>query len=656
VPDHQEFPVPRQSDATKAAIKNAVDIVALAHDYNLPLRRTGSKYKALCPFHDDHNPSLELNPERQSFKCWSCGIGGDVFDFVQNYEHVDFPEALRMLAERAGIVLESPSPGVAVASEGPSKSDLLEVHAWAEQLFIDALARSQSARDYLAGRGLSAPMIEAFRLGHAPEERGWLLAEGRKRGFSATLLEQAGLVTRVEERGGVIRERFRGRVMFPIHDERGRAIGFGGRILPEVEREMSAQGKNVAKYLNSPETALFQKRRVLYAADLARSAARESGWVAVVEGYTDVIAAHQVGLGNVVGTLGTALGDDHVQGLRRLADLVVLVFDGDAAGQSAADRALEVFLGHELDVRVLSLPANLDPCDFLLKEGAEAFRGLVSRAVDPLAFLLDRAGDRFDLVGIEGSRRAAEWVLGILSRVPALQKMGLDLKLAKSLDSLAHRLNLPVEPLQRRLQELRRAAAPRKASRRVSRATADPSATGPSAAAAGTGGESSTTGASPPLDVKGLDPIDRELIEIVLGEPEAVAHLVSRVAISTLRDAPLRAILQVCYDLQAEGQSPRCQEVMLRLTDARVRQLAAALASSMDSAPLPDEVRPAPWQDRLRGVLTTLAERERQGRLRDLGLALAETDEAANPDAYRALRLEYLRLMFQRPDTKKDAS
>ena len=341
--------MPRQSDATKAAIKNAVDIVGLVGEY-LPLRRAGSKYKALCPFHNDHNPSLEVNPERQSFKCWVCAAGGDVFDFVQKYEHVDFPEALRMLAERAGIVLESLSVAVPVPERGPSKSDLLAVHAWAEQVFRKALPGSeQASRLRRASRTRAQRGTVPGRL--CPARTGLAAVSGAE---ARLLFGTPGRIGAGFPNGrlpGLVRERFRGRLIFPIHDEQGRAIGFGGRILPELEREMVAQGKNVAKYLNSPETALFQKRRVLYAADLARAASREAGWVAVVEGYTDVIAAHQVGLCNVVGTLGTALGQDHVRGLKRLADLVVLVFDGDTAGQSAADRALEFFLGQELDVR-----------------------------------------------------------------------------------------------------------------------------------------------------------------------------------------------------------------------------------------------------------------------------------------------------------------
>ena len=664
MPEYQELPVPRHSDATKTAIKNAVDIVALVSEY-LPLRRAGSKFKALCPFHDDHNPSLEINPERQSFKCWSCSAGGDVFDFVKNYEHVDFPEAMRMLAERAGIVLDSPpvSAFASVALAGPSKFDLLAVQAWAEELFARLLAKSEAARAYALGRGLTAASIEQFRLGYSPIERGWLASEGRSRGYSTQLLEQAGLVSRPEDSPGTVRERFRGRLIFPIHDERGRAIGFGGRILPEVERAMASQGKNVAKYLNSPETALFQKRKVLYAADRARAACREAGWVAVVEGYTDVIAAHQVGLCNVVGTLGTALGEDHVQGLRRLADLVVLVFDGDDAGQTAADRALEFFLGHELDVRILSLPANLDPCDFLLKEGADAFRGLVAGAVNPLAFVLQRAATRFDFGAIEGSRRAAEWVLGILSQVRVKRGFGsMDMKLEKAVDSLSSRLKLRVEPLRRRLQEMLRTS------------TRFPGPGKPSSAGSSAGqvSASSSLRLSPeelspdptagggvptaPLRLSELDPFDRELIQVVLNEPSAVSTLVSRLVVASLRDAPLREILQACYDLHGEGQVPRSEDIMRRLEDPQVRALAAAFLLPMDPAPLPENVRPASWQERLEGVLVMLAERERQNRLRDLRLALAETDPIANPGEYRALQLECLRVGYQRPNLKKGAS
>jgi DNA primase len=634
--------VPRQPESILAAIKSAVDIVALVGEY-LPLHRAGSKFKALCPFHNDHNPSLELNPERQSFKCWSCGAGGDVFDFVKDYERVDFREAIRMLADRAGIALDNPPGG---ASRGPSKGDLMAVNAWAEAEFAAALSGSAEALSYVDRRGIGRDSVAKFRLGYAPPGRDWLTGRARRKGFSIELLEKAGLVARPQDAPGQVRERFRGRLMFPIHDPRGRTLGFGGRILPEAEKAMAEAGRNVAKYLNSPETALFQKRRVLYAADLARNAAREAGWVAVVEGYTDVIAAHQVGLANVVGTLGTALGDDHVLALRRLADRVVLVFDGDEAGQAAADRSLEIFLGHEVDVRVLSLPSNLDPCDFLLKEGAGAFRALVEKAVDPLSFALRRAEARFDLDSLEDSRRAAEWVLAILARVPVTNRAGLDVKVGKALDALSQRLRVPVATLDRRLKQMRRAAS--RPAPRERPAVAD-----------GTEAAAVEAPAAPPVRPSDLDPVDRELIQVVLNEPAAVRRLISRVAVSSIRDAPLRMILQASYDLYSEGEPPTFERVALRLADPGVRALAAGLLLSIEPGPLNEDTKPpAPWPERLAGVLAKLDRRDREDRLREVEAALRETDAVNDPDGYRALRYERFKLLMnQRPDTKKsDAS
>jgi DNA primase len=639
--------VPRHSDTNTSAIKNAIDIVTLVGEYlgQSQLRRAGTKYKARCPFHDDHNPSLEINPERQSYKCWSCGAGGDIFDFVKNIDHVEFPEALRMLADRAGIVLERPAPH-AGSSRGPSKSELFELNAWAEQLFAKALQESSSAIEYVSGRGLTRQSLERFHLGYAPAERGWLLAHARQNRLSMDMLEQVGLVSHPADSPGLVRERFRGRLMFPIHDDQGRTIGFGGRILPETERALAEQGKHVAKYLNSPETPLFHKRTVLYAADLARAASREEGWVAVVEGYTDVIAAHQAGVYNVVGTLGTALGQDHLRALLRQSDRVVLVFDGDLAGQSAADRALEFFLSSELDLRVLCLPANLDPCDFVQKEGAAAFRALALQAADPLAYLLARAASRFDLDSGEGSRRAAEWVLGVMSRIPETHHLGLEVKQAKALDTLSHRLHVPVETLNRWRRELRRSAAPARPA--GNRGPEEPAL---AAGASGTQrGHSEPPPVSPPIRQSDLDRNDLELIQIVLNEPSAVTCLIGRVDAQTMHDAPLRQILQACYDLQAEGQAPSYANLMVRLDDPAVRALAASLVaapplSTPDPGRFRENLRPAPWRERLEEMLIVLENRARQARLRELKRSLDEIDHQADPDAHRAIQLEYHRLL-----------
>ncbi len=625
----------RHSDSILSAIKSTVDIVTLVGDY-VRLRRAGSKYKGLCPFHQDHNPSLEVNPDRQSYKCWSCGAGGDIFDFVKNIEHVEFPEALRMLADRAGITLERERSPIATAEKGPSKSDLLAVNSWAEELYARALEAAPDVLRYVDKRGLSRGSVERFRMGYAPETRGWLLEQARKKGIDRGLLEEAGLIAESPDEPGVFKDRFRGRLIFPIHDDRGRTVGFGGRILPEVQERLTARGLQTGKYLNTAETILFHKRNLLYAADLARNAAREAGWVAVVEGYTDVIAAHQVGVFNVVGTLGTALGEDHIRSLKRLSDRVVLVFDGDQAGQSAADRALEMFMGSGLDLRVLTLPANLDPCDFVLKEGADAFRKLVNSAPEALTYLVNRATTRFDVNTLEGSRRAAEWAFGILNQMPETHRLGLDVTKAKVLDTLAHRLRIPPEALNEYRRQLRRPG-------RLAQA--------PAAVAAASGSSTESTAAlSTRIRQSDLDRTDLELMQIILSEPSALASLVPRVAVSTLRDAPLRTLLQACYELQNEGLTPSYDNLMIRVTDPAIRELAAGLIvpsalSTPDPGSFSDRVRPAPWRERLESMRIVLHERERQSRLRDLKRSRDETDQHADPEAYRAIKLEYQRLL-----------
>ncbi len=660
----QEPPVPRTSEATLAAIKHAVDIVALVGDY-LPVSRSGSKFKALCPFHADHNPSLELNPDRQSYKCWVCGAGGDVFDFEMNINHIEFPEALRMLADRAGIALDAPSASEP-ATGGVTKTELLAVNAWAEGMFAGALKGSEQAQGYLASRGIVAESVERFRLGYAPGERGWLVSRAKRNGYPVDLLEKAGLVSRPADAPGQVRERFRGRLIFPIHDARGRAIGFGGRVLPEVERLFAASGKTIAKYLNSSETPLFKKRQVLYGADLARTAVREEKWVAVVEGYTDVIAAHQVGLGNVVAPLGTSFTEEHIPALRRLdPQRVILIFDGDAAGQNATDKVLQMFLAHDLDVRILTLSGGLDPCDYLLNEGADAFRTLVAGAVDPLAFTISRASTRFDLGSIEGSRQAADWVLKVLAQVPRGNgRVGVDVKVAKALDTLGGRLRVKVSTLEQRLVQIRREAARQARPLRVE-ATAAPVPAPPAAEGApALGGPVAETPADrPPLDFRALDVDDRELIEILLNCPALIPKVISRVAVNTLRDEPLRTILSACYDIYSEGRIPDFEILSLRLDDPELRAFAVRFflpqvcseeyRHPFDSQLLKAGTTPAPWDVRLDEVLVKIADRDRQARWRDVKAALSEMNPSDDPETYRALSTELLRLSNQRPDTKK---
>lgn len=621
--------MPRHSEALVTSIKQAIDLVTLVGEY-LPLQRSGSKYKVLCPFHDDHNPSLELNPERQSFKCWACGAGGDIFDFVQKYERVEFSEALRMLAERAGIPLSPPKPKS--ADDGPTKPELLAACAWAERTFAKALTHSSDSQAYLRERGIHPDMVDRFRLGYAPDARDWLADQARRNAIPATLLEHVGLTTRAPDHNHT-KDRFRGRLIFPIHDWQGRPIAFGGRVLPAVERRLVDSDLHVAKYINSPETPLFQKRRSLYAAHLARASARQDGWVAVVEGYTDVVAAHQVGLTQVVGTLGTALGDEHVAALRRLAPRVILVFDGDEAGQKAAERSIEFFLGHEIDARVLALPAGLDPCDFLLKQGADAFRALLAQASDPIEFALARATTRHDLSSAEGVRLASEWLLGLLARLPRQSRSGLDLKHAKALDTISRRLGVPVPTLNRRLRALKtNAATPLRTSAVHTPTPASPSKPAPAP----------------------IDPLESELARIVLNQPNLLPQVAERVPLEEVHDSSIRAVLSACYELDAEGQNVDFERIASRLADAE-RSLAAGLLLPHDPQPSSGWVRAAAWDQRLRGALDRFDQRRRTNRLQALRRALQNLDPAQHAAEYETLRREFLLLHQQRPDIRKSS-
>jgi DNA primase len=597
-------------DGDVEAVKGASRIEAVMAEYLGPLEPRGRKLLARCPFHDDAHPSLQVDPERQSFKCWPCGEGGDVLDFIQKYERVDFVQALELLAHRAGLtVTRQERP----ADAGPSKVDLQAVMGWAAGLFAAELGRAPAVQAYLAGRGLAADLVAGFGLGYCPLEPGWLERVGRQQGYAPERLEGAGLMARSDS--GRWYCRFRGRLLFPICNLQGRPIAFSGRVLPEVEAQARAQGRPVGKYVNSPETTLFKKREVLYGADRARAGARQRGWVAVVEGQTDVMLCHQHGLTNAVATLGTALTAEHVATLRRLAGRAVLIFDGDEAGQKAAERALGLFMGHPIDLRILILPAGTDPADFLARRGEAAFLELVERALDPLEFAVGRALDR-NVPTAEGHRRASEEVLGLLARLPGRSLVGMDLKVAAALSKLAGRTGIEARKLGASLQQMRRTAR------------AEPWPEAPPAPRA--------------WRLEDLDPLEAAAVRLILAHPETVGELATRLIPAACRDAPLRAILAACYAAHAEGRPPAFSEVGRRLGDAE-RSLAAGLLQPVDAVLAPGPEVPAARQ--LREITYRLDLRAWEQSRREL----REAREEARGEEREALSRELLRGLAARP-------
>ena len=378
--------------STLEQIRNASDIVDVIGAY-IPLKRAGANFLALCPFHREKTPSFNVHPHRQIFHCFGCHKGGDVFTFVQEYESISFMEAVRRLAERAHIPLElEDSPG---AEQGRNlKEALRQIH---EQITIRWQAAlqnetGQAARAYLQKRSVSPEAIQLFRIGYAPEAWDDTVNWAKSKGYELELVEKAGLILRKE---GTDRyyDRFRGRLIFPICDEQERVIGFSGRLL--------AEDAKAAKYVNSPETALFTKGRVFFGLDKSKRALLDADCAIICEGQLDLISCFMAGVQNVVAPQGTALTADHARILKRYVAEVVLCFDSDLAGQAAAIRSLDSLLAVELAIRVAVVPAPHDPDSYIRQAGGPAFRKLIDLAqgffdfyLDRLCSLNDRSADR----------------------------------------------------------------------------------------------------------------------------------------------------------------------------------------------------------------------------------------------------------------------
>ncbi len=384
-------------------IRRRADIVEIISPH-VALRKAGRRLGGLCPFHQERSPSFTVDPEKGVWHCFGCKAGGDVFTFVEMMEKVTFTEAAELLARRYGIAPRTPDGG----ARQRQKERLLALHEQAAEFFREwlELQSAQGARAYLKKRGLSDKVVREFGIGYVPD--GWetMLNAMTKRGYSAQELATAGLVIAKEDRHY---DRFRDRIIFPIWDSTGRVIAFGGRSMSD---------ENPPKYLNSPETALFQKGHVLYAFDRARKAIDAAGRAIIVEGYLDAIACHEAGFVETVATMGTALTQDHVEMLRRRVSQLVLSFDSDSAGMAAALRGRELFQNAGMTVRVVTLPEKTDPDELVRAQGREAFGALVAAAKPIVEWELGRILARGQ--GLEESKRVEVFREAVvaLARVP----------------------------------------------------------------------------------------------------------------------------------------------------------------------------------------------------------------------------------------------
>ncbi len=587
----------------KEQVRQAVDIVDLVGSY-IPLRRQGRNFVGLCKWHDDSRPSLNVNPDRQSWRCWVCDIGGDVFSFIMKAEGLEFREALELLAERAGIKLHSQSePGCPPPRPDDDKRSLYRLLAWAEEQFHRCLLSApegEPGRHYLTERKITPDSAKKFHIGYAPQRWDWLLERARQSEWRPALLERAGLLRRREQGEGHY-DWFRGRVMFSIRDTRSRPVAFGGRVLPQLADE------HAAKYINSPETALFSKSRELYGLDVARENFQRAGGAVIMEGYTDVVVAHQNGLDNAVAVLGTALGERHLQVLRRYTDSITLVLDGDDAGRRRTNEILDALLAlfekNEVDLRILTLPEGLDPCDFIATHGSDPFRALLAQAVDALEHKFKTVTNGLDtLTDTHRASQAAEQLLGTLAQIRPADGGANSTALLREeqmLGRIARQFHLPEEKLRSRLSGLRRAARRR-------------------------GTATSTAEDSPPASRKFADipAWDRELLELVLLDPNYITRIEGAFETNPLSPVA-QQIFDACRFYLGEENKLDFGRLLAAFDDADVKGLLVQLDESAARKATADRER---W---LADLIDTHHRRRDEGdRRRSLAAAQQNTGDA----------------------------
>lgn len=504
-------------------VAQATDVVDLIGQY-VALKKRGKEFVGLCPFHDDKRPSLNVSPAKQIFKCFACGAGGGVFQFLMLYEKLSFPQAVRTLAERAHIPL--PAEAAAPEPAGLGRNDLIAVTTFAARFFRTQLRSPAGAEPlrYALGRGLSEESIDRFGLGYAPDSWDALLRAALAEGYSEQQLVAAGLVARREERSGCY-DRFRNRLIFPIFSPAGEVIAFGGRALAAEEQ---------AKYLNSPDTALFDKSAQLYALNWSRQAIATANTAIVVEGYLDALMPLQFGVGNVVATMGTALTDRHVRLLSRYATEAVLVFDADTAGSAAAERALEIFLAQQVHVRVATVPEGKDPCDYCLTRGGQAFADLVAQAPDALHYVWQKRLEQVRAAGdnLAARRAAVEDFLRVVAQSGTYGAID-EVRRGQLAQHIAHMLNVPAADLQQQMRRLARSM--------------------PRPGQAGT---------APPPTAIGSD-AQREVLEVLLNQPDLFGQASQKISPEDFPDPMLRQIAQAVWSA-AEGGAVRIDELLAR--------------------------------------------------------------------------------------------
>jgi DNA primase len=540
-------------------IQQANDIVDVIGEH-LALKRKGREMLGLCPFHEDHRPSFNVNPTKQIFKCFACGAGGDVIKFIQMRENLTFPQALQRLADRAGIKIEPFRPRTSnesrATSDDADPNDIARANAWAAKYFAANLAhpeKGKDARKYVAERQLSDESVKNWQIGLALGADNDLLSAARQKKIPDKLLLAAGLVVGA---GSSLSDKFVNRLMFTIADATGKIIAFGGRTLSgDPSSPKGSAGAGVAKYINSPTTAIFDKSNSLFGLDHARHQMVSSDTAVVVEGYTDCIMAHQFGVSNVVATLGTSFTIGHARILRRYAKKVVLLFDSDTAGLEAANRALGVALGSHIDIAIASVPQGKDPCDFLLAQGKEPFEKLIDNATDVFTFKWARLNANLgSQPTLAGKKQAVdEYLDAIATAITAGNVSAIERGLI--INNLSRVMSLDAKEIHNEL------------TRRISRARAASSYSGAA--------DDSHT----PLDLgEGLSAnAQREILEVLLAHPSMFDDVKDKISPQNFDVPALERVAQAVFGTLSEKTRASIQTICAAVEDPQLAGLMTTL-------------------------------------------------------------------------------
>jgi DNA primase len=573
-------------------VKQQADIVRVIGEY-VRLKKSGQNFSGLCPFHSEKTPSFSVNASKQFYYCFGCGVGGDVFKFVMEMDKITFPEAVRAVAEKSGIAIPAPrerSPEE--RKENQQRTSLVELHKEAAAFFtqqLNSTPEGRAAKAYLLDRGLDSDAMAQFGIGFAPSG-GDALLRALKQKFPDKVLEVSGLFGR--DQNGRIYDRFRRRVMFPIANDSGKIVAFGGRAL----------GDDMPKYLNSPETPIYIKSNILYHLDRAKDALRHKDFAVLVEGYMDAIAVARAGVSNVVASCGTSLTEPQVKLLNRFTRRIIVNYDPDTAGQNATERSLTILLEQGAEVRVLALPGGKDPDSFIRSEGPAAYIKLLNEAPPYVDYLISRAR-KMDMSTGEGKLRAVNFLMPYVQRIPDR------ILRSEAATRIAQQFRIE-EPVLR--ESMRKAASERR----------------------------SEVKARPELVGRVGKPAERRLVQLLIEGDEFRAQLAQELRAEELhRGLESERILEVLIVASAEGARPDAATLALALED-RDRRLLFEIAF--------ETAAPPTWEE-AESCLTVL----RRRRVEEELFAVQKQIESLAASASAAAGTELRRLLERKQELRR---